>query len=111
MNANTPITALKGVGEKTAKLFQKVDIASVGDLLTFFPRDYESFLEPVTIEVAKPGEVCAIYASVISVPNVKKVRNLTVVNVNIRDESGSMQLTFFNMPFLKNVLKLILVLV
>ncbi|MBE5892275.1 MAG: ATP-dependent DNA helicase RecG [Lachnospiraceae bacterium] len=105
MNANTPITALKGVGEKTAKLFQKLDIASVGDLLTFFPRDYESFQEPVTIETATPGEVCAVYAAVTAIPNVKKVRNLTIVNVNIRDASGNMQLTFFNMPFLKNVLK------
>lgn len=105
MNQKTPITELKGVGEKTAKLFQKIDIRTVGDLLAHYPRDYETFEEPVAIEEAKVGETCAVYASVTAIPNQKKVRNLVILNVNIRDNSGGMQLTFFNMPFLKKVLK------
>lgn len=105
MNNNTPITSIKGVGEKTAKLFQKLDIFTVGDLVSHYPRDYETFQEPVTIGEAKPGELCAVYASVTAIPNQKKVRNLTILNVNIRDNTGNMQLTFFNMPFLKKVLK------
>lgn len=105
MNNNTPITSIKGIGEKTAKLFQKLDIFTVGDLISHYPRDYETFQEPVTIGDAKPGEVCAVYAAVTAIPNEKRVRNLTILNVNIRDNTGNMQLTFFNMPFLKKVLK------
>lgn len=105
MNDNTSITSIKGIGEKTAKLFQKLDIYTVGDLLSHYPRDYEIFQEPVSISEACPGEVCAVYASVTAIPNQKKVRNLTILNVNIRDQSQTMQLTFFNMPFLKKVLK------
>lgn len=105
MNQDTPITNIKGIGEKTAKLFQKLDIQTVGDLIAHYPRDYETFQEPVSIADAQPGETCAIYATVTAIPNQKKVRNLTILNVNIRDNSGNMQLTFFNMPFLKNVLK------
>lgn len=105
MNSTTPITDLKGVGEKTAKLFEKLDIRTIGDLIAHYPRDYETFREPVPVAEAKSGEVCAIYASVTGIPNKKQVRNLTILNVVVKDSSGAMQMTFFNMPFLKNVLK------
>lgn len=96
---------LKGVGDKTRKLFEKLDIATAGDLLSHYPRDYETFEEPVPVREAKVGEAAAVHVMVVSVPNQKKVRNLTILNVNVQDASGSMQLTFFNMPFLKKVLK------
>lgn len=105
MNQNTPIIELKGVGDKTRKLFEKLDIATAGDLLSHYPRDYETFEEPVSIKEARPGEVSAVHVMVVSIPNQKKVRSLTILNVNVKDASGSMQLTFFNMPFLKKVLK------
>jgi len=104
MNRYTPVTEIKGVGEKTAKLFQKLNINNVGDLLAHYPRDYEIYEEPVSIAEAKIGEVCAVYARVLGIPNQKKIRNLVILNVNVRDDSGAMQLTFFNMPFLKKVL-------
>lgn len=105
MNQDTPIINLKGVGEKTAKLFQKLEINTVGELIAHYPRDYETYAEPVSIAEAVPGEVCAIYARVLAIPGQKKVRNLTILNVTLGDTSGTMQLTFFNMPFLKKVLK------
>ena len=105
MNENTPMIEIKGVGEKSQKLFEKLHIATVGQLLTHYPRDYEMYKEPVSIAAAAPGEVCAVYASVTGIPNEKKVRKLNILNVNIADASGVMQLTFFNMPFLKKVLK------
>ncbi len=105
MDQHTPITEIKGIGEKTAKLFQKLDITTVGDLLSHYPKDYEVFEAPVSICQASVGETCAVYAYVTGIPNQKKVRNLIILNVDIKDNSGSMQLTFFNMPYLKKVLK------
>ena len=105
MNDQTPVIHIKGIGEKTQKLFQKLDIYTVGDLLHHYPRDYETFKEPVLISEAVPGEVCAVRVCVVGIPNLKKIRNLNILNVNVRDASGGMQLTFFNMPFLKNILK------
>lgn len=105
MNQSTPITEIKGVGDKTRKLFEKLDISTVGDLLSHYPRDYETFGAPVPIAEATPGQICAIHVTVTGIPNQKKVRNLTILNVNVRDTSGAMQLTFFNMPFLKKILK------
>ncbi len=105
MNDNAPITDLKGVGEKSQKLFEKINVRTVGDLVNHYPRAYESFEEPVPISETVPGEVCAIYASVTAVPGQKKVRSLVIINVLVRDSSAAMQLTFFNMPFLKKLLR------
>lgn len=105
MNHNTPMIELKGVGEKSQKLFAKIGVQTVGELIAHYPRDYETFHNPVPVAEAAPGEVCAVFASVSGIPNQKKVRNLVILNVTIKDTSGAMQLTFFNMPFLKKVLK------
>ena len=48
MKEKESIRTLKGVGEKTEKLFQKVGISTVGQLLRYYPRDYDIYREPVT---------------------------------------------------------------
>ncbi|MGN1146810.1 MAG: ATP-dependent DNA helicase RecG [Lachnospiraceae bacterium] len=105
MNLQSDITTLKGVGEKSAALFRKLHIESLQDLLFFFPRDYETFDEPVAIAEALCGEVSTIRGMVMGVPLMKQVRNLKILTVTVKDSTGAMQLTFFNMPFLKNTLK------
>lgn len=105
MDRDTSVIEVKGVGEKTQKLFGKLGISTVGELLRSCPRDYEVFEEPVQIAGLSVGEVCAVYAAVSGIPGEKKVRRLTILNVNIADETGKLQLTFFNMPFLKKMLK------
>lgn len=105
MADRTPITQLKGIGEKTAGLFAKLGIHTVEDLLVYFPRDYETFKECVEIAYAPTGMVNAVQATVCGNPTVKKVRNLTILSVLVKDNSGAMQITFFNMPYLRNMLK------
>lgn len=105
MQYDTSILEIKGIGEKTCRLFEKLEIRTVGELLTCYPRDYEVFRDPVRISEAAPGEVCTVYAAVSGIPNEKRVRKLSILNVMISDGSGGMQLTFFNMPFLKKTLK------
>ena len=50
MRENESIRALKGVGEKTEKLFQKVGVSTVGQLLRYYPRDYDIYREPVSVD-------------------------------------------------------------
>lgn len=105
MEKDTSIIELKGIGEKTQKLFQRLDIRTVGELLFAYPKDYELYREPVDIRALIPGETSAVYAMVTGIPNEKKVRKLSILNVTAADTTGSLQLTFFNMPFLKKTLK------
>lgn len=104
MDSHTPVDELKGVGEKTKKLLEKLDIRTVGELLAFYPRDYEAFEKPAAIDKAAPGEICAVCAAVSGIPNEKRIRGLHILNVNVEDSTGVLQLTFFNMPFLKKTL-------
>lgn len=105
MERDTSIIELKGIGEKTQKLFQRLDIRTVGELLSAYPKDYEIYREPVKIQRLTPGETSAVYAAVTGIPNEKKVRKLSILNVNVTDGTGILQLTFFNMSFLKKTLK------
>ena len=45
MNTLSPLTELKGIGEKTEKLFAKVGVTNVGELLSYYPRTYETYGE------------------------------------------------------------------
>lgn len=105
MEYNTPIVQVKGVGEKTQKLYAKLGITTAGELLNSFPKDYEIYEMPVKIQTIRAGSICAVYACVIDIPNEKKIRKLSILNVNVSDGTGIIKLTFFNMPFLKKTLK------
>ena len=78
MKEDTSLLQLKGIGEKTEKLFRRLELATVGDLIRYYPKDYETFREPVQIQSAVPGEVSCVRVCVIGIPNLKKVRNLNI---------------------------------
>lgn len=99
------ITALKGIGEKTAKLFAKLNITDIEDLLRYYPRDYERFSPPLSIAEISTGERNAICAMITGNIAVKHVRNLSILNFTVQDATGMIQMTYFNMPYLKNTLK------
>ena len=106
MSDAIPVNRIKGVGEKTAALFGRINVFTVEDLIGHYPRDYETYDAPVSIREASVGSVQAVYGQITAIPNVKKVRNLSILNAILKDDKGdSIQLTFFNMPFLKKVLK------
>ena len=106
MSDAIPVNRIKGVGEKTAALFGKINVYTVDDLIRHYPRDYETYDAPVSIRETSPGNVQAVYGQITAIPNVKKVRNLSILNAILKDDNvDSIQLTFFNMPFLKKVLK------
>jgi ATP-dependent DNA helicase RecG len=105
MNKDSLIINLKGVGEKTSSLFQKMGIDTIEDLISYYPRDYDIYKEPVFIRDIKNDEVAAVKGIIIRNVEIKKVRNLQIITTAIRDESGILNVTWFNMPFLKNSIR------
>lgn len=99
---NDSIIKIKGIGEKTLKTFGRIGIESVQDLLEHYPREYEEFGKPVPIAQVSEGSVATIEAYLGITPRLKRVRNLQILNVQVRDSSGTLLLTWFNMPFLMN---------
>lgn len=105
MDLETSILNLKGIGEKSAKLFNKLGIFVMGDLLEYYPRSHEKFENPTTIDRCRVGEISTFRGTVTAGPTVKHVRNLSILNYTVADQTGQVFLTFFNMPYLKNTLK------
>ena len=100
-----PVTAIKGVGEKTAALLGKLNIRTVEDLLHAYPRDYDCYEEPVKMtEIEKPG-VYAVAATLKKRPEVKLTARVKVVTALLVDEAGTLKATWFNMSYLANSLK------
>lgn len=96
---------LKGVGEKTEKLFQKLGIATTEDLLLYYPRNYDAYEEPREIGSLEKEKTAAVLATVAGNISMAKVRNLTIVTVPVADGSGKLNAVWYNMPFLKNTMK------
>lgn len=106
MELNDSVSVVKGIGDKTEKSLNKLGIYTVSNLLEHYPRGYDVYEGIVPINSVREGEIAAIEAALTKSVQTKKIRNLTIVNCSVKDRSGGMNLTWFNMPFLKNSLKM-----
>ncbi len=104
MHIDDDITAIKGIGDKTAAAFNRINVNTVKDLIHTFPRSYLTYDEVVDIGSAKPGMRVAVMAVIASYVDVRTVRSLKLTNITVKDHTGSIRITWFNSPFLKNVL-------
>ena len=99
------LRTLKGVGEKTEKLFQKVGIFNTEDLIRYYPRNYDEYEDTATVADLKEGTVKAVSAFVCSGVYVNSVRGKQVISITAGDETGRVGIVWFNTPYLKNTLK------
>lgn len=105
MDLTDRIGVVKGIGEKTEKLFAKLNIFTIEELLEHYPRGYETYGEILSVAQLKIGETAVIETALVAPPVLRRVRGLTILTCRVRDGSGDIMLTWFNMPFLKNTLK------
>ncbi len=99
----TDIRYCKGIGEKKALLFNKLGVFTVHDLVSYFPRRYEnrSSFKPIAMTV--DGETVCIKALAAEDARLTRIRRgLELVKFRVVDESGSVDITFFNQPYIKN---------
>lgn len=99
------IRTLKGVGEKTAALFEKLHVYTAEELVSYYPRDYEQFSLPVPLEKAPVEETAAVEGRLSGNVATRHVRGLSLTTFEVSCEGGSLHMTYFNMPYLKNTLK------
>mgnify|MGYP000974532803 FL=1 len=96
------IQELKGVGIRRARLFNRLGVPTVGALLRFYPRAYESW-DPVPLSSAPLNEVCTVRATVLSPLSEQRIRRgMTLYRLRATDGELDLQITFFNNPYLKN---------
>lgn len=106
MNLNTSMKELKGIGDKNGALFHKLNIDTVGDLLQYFPRAYESFREPVTLNEGSGSEKAAIRAVVATEAVLTRVKKYQILRFLAKDmEGNAFFVRIFNMPYLKKTIR------
>jgi len=103
------ISNLTGIGEKRATALRSAGLHTVFDLINYFPRDYDDRSQIKTVEELLPGAVNTIRGRLAGEPeNVnpskkKKIgsRPLTLTKAVLKDTTGSLELVWFNQPYLK----------
>ena len=104
MNETARISTLKGIGEKTEKIFQKAGIYTVGDLIRYFPRGYDVYEEPVPISELEEGKTMTVTGSVYGRIQVGGSPKMQITTVYLKDITGTLKVVWFRMPFLRNTL-------
>ncbi|MCI8551484.1 MAG: ATP-dependent DNA helicase RecG [Lawsonibacter sp.] len=103
---DTPLTDFPGVGEARGKKLEKLGLSSAGDLLSWYPRDYEDRRNLYTIRDAPlEGRVC-VQAVAAEHPRLSRIRKgLELVQVKVVDHTGALHLTFFNQSYMERAMK------
>ena len=66
------ISSLKGIGEKTEKLFQKIGVDTVEDLIRYYPKGFEIFEDPISVGEVEEGKVCTVAGMVFGTERLRR---------------------------------------
>ncbi|MCL2387802.1 MAG: DNA helicase RecG, partial [Defluviitaleaceae bacterium] len=105
------LSELSGVGAKRTHALQSAGIFTVTDLLNYFPRDYDDRSNVKTIAELTPDAVNTIRGTVAHDPesanlqrkggtNGASAGSFAVTKVIIKDKTGTLELIWFNQPYL-----------
>lgn len=107
MNLEVPVSKVKGIGEKKARLFSKLNIISLSDLLYHMPRGYESSGRSAQVCELTDGGTYHITAIICEEPKLRRIKSgLNLTTFSLSDETGRVEAVFFNQPYIKNMYKL-----
>jgi len=102
---HTDVRYIKGIGEQRAKALAKLGIATLKDLISYFPRGYEDRTLTRPIKELILGENACVKAMVAADPTARRISGGRVlVKARAVDDSGSLDLVFFNQEYRKNSL-------
>ncbi len=97
---------VKSVGPTKASLLNNLNIYTLNDLLTYFPREYEDRSKTKNIADVIDGEEVTIQARVISEVNITRIRkNMVIIKTVIEDDTGRCTVTWFNQTYIKQRIK------
>lgn len=102
------IKELKGIGDKTAAFFNRLSVYTIDDLVSFYPRDYDVYEETVLIgelSAEQINKTVAVEGVIAKSPELFSTQRFKILSSSIRDSTGVLKCTWFNMPFLRNSLK------
>ncbi|MBR4026127.1 MAG: ATP-dependent DNA helicase RecG, partial [Lachnospiraceae bacterium] len=106
MDNTSQITAIKGVGEKTGTLLEKMGIITICDMLFYFPRTYTQYPKMQsldTINNIKEGKQ-AFLVTIRKSPTVRNSTRMHITVLQMGEGSNQIQFIWYRMPYIKNTL-------
>ena len=102
----TDVRYIKGIGEQRARSLNKLNIHTLRDLISYFPRSYDDRRSFRKIGELADGETACVEAMAAGAPTLSRVRKgMELVKVRVVDETGALELTFFNQPYRQNSIR------
>ena len=106
-NLDTEVRYIKGIGEVKARAFGKLGVRDLADLVALFPRAYEDRSIYKPINMLMEGESACVSAMVVTEPRLNRIaRGREMVKFRVTDDSGSMDITYFNMSYVREQIRL-----
>ncbi len=108
MTESSPVTAVKGIGPKSSENFARAGIYTVADLCEYYPRRYDSFEAPVSaggLSVFDDGKTVAVEGVIERALSVRYLNSYKITTGKILSNGVYLDVTWFNMPFLRNQVK------
>jgi ATP-dependent DNA helicase RecG len=99
------ITTLPRISDKRGKLFAKLGIETVGDLIWLMPRSYNDWSRRVPVGRLVEGDVATFEAVIENVPSLARRGKLSYIRARLGDDTGSIRAVWFNQPWLGEQLK------
>ena len=106
VDLNKKVQYIKNVGPNRVKLLNKLNIFTLGDLITYFPRNHEDRSIPKKIAETTDGEEVLIKATAITKVTEMRTRRMTIYKLVARDDTGVCTITWFNQKYLKDKIKM-----
>ena len=102
VDLNKDVKYIKGVGPNRAKLLNKLEIYTLKDLISYYPRAYEDRSKPKKIVECIDGEEVLIEAYAIGRVNEIRMKGKTMYKLQVRDDTAQATMIWFNQSYLKN---------
>ena len=105
MKLDSPIRNIKGIGPKTEELFHAIGVYTVGDILLYFPRDYERYPEIGSVDELVPERKNAVYVRAAKAPSVNQHSRLQTAVLDVPGEGRSLRIMWFRSPYIRSLIK------
>lgn len=99
MHWQDPVTVIKGIGKAAEQRLAVLGIHTVGDLLQYYPRAYRDYSQVVSIRALADGADVTVAGVITKVQERRPRPRLSILNVIVNDDSGNLELVYFNQPF------------
>ena len=100
MSDSTSLQKIKGIGQKTSRLYNELGVFDIEDLIHFYPVKFLPYEKMISIEEIVPDQHVAVCGRIVSTPKTIRVPKLKITEAYIEDYSGSIRCVWYNCPFI-----------